>query len=199
MSPGKRCELCDDGFFGDPLGQNGPVRVCRACKCSDNIDPNAVGNCNRESGECLKCIYNTDGFFCDRCKEGFYGNALATNAADKCKRKRVFFLLDSDLTPQPPDRCSRPCLGPQPAPALRSVRWAEAPAALRSPVSVSVSPTWPSATAAPVSPDSSTCTAATAASGQLLPVSPSQAPTSDWMFPPFVPSAPSHSSLPPQV
>uniref|UniRef100_A0AAQ5ZVV7 Laminin subunit gamma-1 n=1 Tax=Amphiprion ocellaris TaxID=80972 RepID=A0AAQ5ZVV7_AMPOC len=82
---GKRCELCDDGFFGDPLGQSGPVRACRACKCSDNIDPNAVGNCNRETGECLKCIYNTDGFFCDRCKEGFYGNALAANSADKCK------------------------------------------------------------------------------------------------------------------
>ncbi|KAM7399997.1 hypothetical protein PAMA_004607 [Pampus argenteus] len=82
---GKRCELCDDGFFGDPLGQNGPVRACRACKCSDNIDLNAVGNCNRETGKCLKCIYNTDGFFCDRCKDGFYGSALASNPADKCK------------------------------------------------------------------------------------------------------------------
>ncbi|XP_053739856.1 laminin subunit gamma-1 [Synchiropus splendidus] len=82
---GKRCELCDDGFFGDPLGQSGPVRACRACKCSDNIDPNAVGNCDRVTGECLKCIYNTDGFFCDRCRDGFYGNALATNPADKCK------------------------------------------------------------------------------------------------------------------
>ncbi|XP_061549216.1 laminin subunit gamma-1 [Phycodurus eques] len=79
---GKRCELCGDGFFGDPLGEGGPVRACRACKCSDNIDPNAVGNCDRETGECLKCIYNTDGFFCDRCRDGFYGNALA---ADKCK------------------------------------------------------------------------------------------------------------------
>lgn len=86
-SPGKRCELCDDGFFGDPLGGAGPVRACRACKCSDNIDPNAVGNCDRETGECLKCIYSTAGFFCDRCKDGYYGNALAANAADKCKRK----------------------------------------------------------------------------------------------------------------
>ncbi|KAM4556041.1 laminin subunit gamma-1 [Fundulus diaphanus] len=82
---GKRCELCDDGFFGDPLGQNGPARACRACQCSNNIDPNAVGNCNRETGECLKCIYNTDGFFCDRCKAGFYGNAQASNPDDKCK------------------------------------------------------------------------------------------------------------------
>uniref|UniRef100_A0A672NPD1 Laminin subunit gamma-1 n=1 Tax=Sinocyclocheilus grahami TaxID=75366 RepID=A0A672NPD1_SINGR len=82
---GKRCELCDDGFFGDPLGENGLGRACRACSCNNNIDPNAVGNCNRESGECLKCIYNTAGVFCDRCKEGFYGDARAANVADKCK------------------------------------------------------------------------------------------------------------------
>lgn len=83
--PGKRCELCDDGYFGDPLGRNGPVRLCRLCQCNDNIDPNAVGNCNRLTGECLKCIYNTAGFYCDRCKDGYFGNALAPNPADKCK------------------------------------------------------------------------------------------------------------------
>eukprot|EP00069_Balaena_mysticetus_P017286 bmy_10504T0 len=82
---GKRCELCDDGYFGDPLGRNGPVRLCRLCQCNDNIDPNAVGNCNRLTGECLKCIYNTAGFYCDRCKDGFFGNPLAPNPADKCK------------------------------------------------------------------------------------------------------------------
>ncbi|XP_011359503.1 laminin subunit gamma-1 isoform X1 [Pteropus vampyrus] len=82
---GKRCELCDDGYFGDPLGRNGPVRLCRLCQCNDNIDPNAVGNCNRLTGECLKCIYNTAGFYCDRCKNGFFGNPLAPNPADKCK------------------------------------------------------------------------------------------------------------------
>nr|XP_056701417.1 laminin subunit gamma-1 [Euleptes europaea] len=82
---GKRCELCDDGYFGDPLGENGPVRLCRLCQCSDNIDPNAVGNCNRLTGECLKCIYNTVGFYCDRCKDGFFGNPLAPNPEDKCK------------------------------------------------------------------------------------------------------------------
>ncbi|XP_069794299.1 laminin subunit gamma-1 isoform X1 [Narcine bancroftii] len=82
---GKRCELCDDGYYGDPLGEEGPVRVCKPCHCSDNIDPNAVGNCNRLTGECLKCIYNTDGFFCDKCKDGFYGNALNPIPSEKCK------------------------------------------------------------------------------------------------------------------
>ncbi|XP_078499309.1 laminin subunit gamma-1 [Lissotriton helveticus] len=82
---GKRCELCDDGFFGDPLGESGPARVCRACNCNENIDTNAVGNCDRLTGECLKCIYNTAGFYCDRCRNGFFGNPLAPIPEEKCK------------------------------------------------------------------------------------------------------------------
>ncbi|XP_018430707.1 PREDICTED: laminin subunit gamma-1 [Nanorana parkeri] len=82
---GKRCELCDDGYFGDPLGQNGAPRPCRACDCNTNIDPNAVGNCDRLTGECLKCIYNTAGFYCDRCRDGFYGNPLGPTPDQKCK------------------------------------------------------------------------------------------------------------------
>lgn len=61
------------------------MRLCRQCRCNGNIDPNAVGNCHRLSGECLKCIYNTAGFYCDRCRPGFYGDPLAPNPADKCK------------------------------------------------------------------------------------------------------------------
>lgn len=61
------------------------MRLCRLCQCNDNIDPNAVGNCNRLTGECLKCIYNTAGFYCDRCKSGFFGNPLAPSPADKCR------------------------------------------------------------------------------------------------------------------
>ncbi|KAM4642244.1 laminin subunit gamma-1 [Discoglossus pictus] len=82
---GKRCELCDDGYFGDPLGESGAPRQCRICECNKNTDPNAVGNCDRLTGECLKCIYNTGGFYCDRCREGFYGNALAPNPDLKCR------------------------------------------------------------------------------------------------------------------
>ncbi|KFQ19837.1 Laminin subunit gamma-1, partial [Merops nubicus] len=82
---GKRCELCDDAYFGDPLGASGAARPCRLCQCNDNIDPNAVGNCDRLTGECLKCIYNTAGFYCDRCKDGFFGNPLAPDPADKCR------------------------------------------------------------------------------------------------------------------
>ncbi|GFG33810.1 hypothetical protein Cfor_03510 [Coptotermes formosanus] len=64
---GPRCDLCSDGYYGDPTGRFGPVRVCLPCDCNQNVDPNAVGNCNRTTGECLKCIYNTGGRECDQC------------------------------------------------------------------------------------------------------------------------------------
>ncbi|XP_037654235.1 laminin subunit gamma-3 isoform X2 [Choloepus didactylus] len=82
---GRHCELCDDGFFGDPLGLSGSPQPCRPCQCSGNVDPNAMGNCDPISGHCLQCLYNTTGAHCERCQEGFYGSALAPRPADKCK------------------------------------------------------------------------------------------------------------------
>ncbi|POI28520.1 hypothetical protein CIB84_007730 [Bambusicola thoracicus] len=81
---GKRCELCDDGFFGDPLGQRGPVRPCVPCQCHGNVDLNAVGNCDSISGRCLRCLHNTTGEQCHQCRPGFYGDALAPSPAGKC-------------------------------------------------------------------------------------------------------------------
>ncbi|XP_063263813.1 laminin subunit gamma-2 [Prinia subflava] len=78
---GANCEYCADGYFGDPAAS----QPCQPCRCNGNVEPNAVGNCDRRSGECLKCIHNTAGFHCDRCKDGFFGNPLAPDPADKCR------------------------------------------------------------------------------------------------------------------
>jgi len=78
--------MCADGFYGDPL-KNLP---CQACQCNGNIDRNAVGNCNRTTGECLKCIYNTKGLNCQSCKPGHYGNPLSPNQSDKCQPCNCF-------------------------------------------------------------------------------------------------------------
>ncbi|NXD87511.1 LAMC2 protein, partial [Halcyon senegalensis] len=78
---GTNCEYCADGYYGDPVAS----RPCQPCRCNGNVEPNAVGNCDRRTGECLKCIYNTAGFYCDRCKDGFFGNPLAPDPADKCR------------------------------------------------------------------------------------------------------------------
>ncbi|ELV12685.1 Laminin subunit gamma-3 [Tupaia chinensis] len=81
---GRRCEICDDGFFGDPLGLSGVPQPCHRCQCSGNVDPNAVGNCDPLSGRCLRCLHNTTGAHCERCQDGFHGSALAPGPADKC-------------------------------------------------------------------------------------------------------------------
>lgn len=70
LHPGPRCEVCADGHFGDPTGQFGDKQECQECQCNGNVDPNAVGNCDRTTGECLKCIYNTAGGHCDKCLSG---------------------------------------------------------------------------------------------------------------------------------
>lgn len=68
---GSQCDLCSDGYFGDPRGAlSGTVKACLPCVCNHNIDTNAVGNCNRTTGVCLKCIYNTFGESCEQCLPG---------------------------------------------------------------------------------------------------------------------------------
>lgn len=79
---GQHCEICSDGYYGDPLGEFGPKRPCQACDCNRNIDPNAIGYCNRTTGECLKCVYNTGGPHCDRCLPGYFGDALSLPKGD---------------------------------------------------------------------------------------------------------------------
>ncbi|XP_006773026.1 PREDICTED: laminin subunit gamma-2 [Myotis davidii] len=82
---GARCELCAEGYFGDPFGERSPMRPCQPCQCNNNVDPSASGNCDRLTGRCLKCIHNTAGAHCDQCKAGYFGNPLAPNPADKCR------------------------------------------------------------------------------------------------------------------
>jgi len=44
---GHRCEFCENGYYGDPIGHSGEPQPCKLCECNNNTDPNAVGNCNR--------------------------------------------------------------------------------------------------------------------------------------------------------
>ncbi|XP_072016336.1 laminin subunit alpha-2-like [Amphiura filiformis] len=72
---GPKCDRCADGYYGNPME---PGNYCRPCSdvCNGNVDPAAVGNCNTLTGECLRCIGNTMGPTCGKCKEGYYGDAV---------------------------------------------------------------------------------------------------------------------------
>ncbi|XP_070559223.1 laminin subunit beta-1-like [Ptychodera flava] len=70
---GIRCDQCDNNYFGNPLIPGGG---CQNCTCNGNIDPSVPGNCDARTGECLRCLYNTEGYNCEVCKPGYYGNAL---------------------------------------------------------------------------------------------------------------------------
>lgn len=83
-----RCQMCEDGYYGDPLGRSGAARPCERCDCNGNVDPNALGVCDHASGRCLKCLGHTEGRHCERCRRGFYGDALDPSAGKKCKRER---------------------------------------------------------------------------------------------------------------
>ncbi|XP_022246631.1 laminin subunit alpha-2-like, partial [Limulus polyphemus] len=69
---GKKCERCVDGFFGNPLV---PGSICQPCDCNGNVE-RKPGFCDRFTGQCLKCLYNTRGWNCEECLEGHYGDAF---------------------------------------------------------------------------------------------------------------------------
>ena len=73
---GVRCDQCDINYFGNPLVPGG---TCDACFCNDNIDPNMPGSCDASTGECLRCLYNSEGYNCEFCKPGFFGDATRQN------------------------------------------------------------------------------------------------------------------------
>ena len=93
---GTRCDQCKDGHFGDPVASLGSVQPCQKCNCSSNIDLNAIGNCDTLTGECFKCKNFTNGFNCETCESGYYGDAVSgdhpkcqtcicnTNGTNKC-------------------------------------------------------------------------------------------------------------------
>lgn len=69
-----------------------PGESCVLCNCSGNVDPSEAGHCDSVTGECLRCIGNTDGAHCERCADGFYGDAVA---AKNCRGEFMGFEVES--------------------------------------------------------------------------------------------------------
>uniref|UniRef100_A0A3Q3DYJ8 Laminin, gamma 2 n=1 Tax=Hippocampus comes TaxID=109280 RepID=A0A3Q3DYJ8_HIPCM len=68
--PADETQTCSNGW-----------QLCRPCQCNGNIDVSVAGSCDRTSGECLKCVNNTMGRFCEICLPNFYRR----NLNDACR------------------------------------------------------------------------------------------------------------------
>ncbi|XP_022704300.1 laminin subunit beta-2-like isoform X2 [Varroa jacobsoni] len=75
---GEKCDECENNFYGDPTR---PGDGCRPCECNGNIDLSLEGNCDPVTGDCLRCLYNSEGIHCERCKEGHWKNGTR---CDEC-------------------------------------------------------------------------------------------------------------------
>uniref|UniRef100_H2ZS58 Laminin subunit alpha-1 n=1 Tax=Latimeria chalumnae TaxID=7897 RepID=H2ZS58_LATCH len=78
---GPRCERCANGYHGNPSIPGG---LCTLCDCSSNVNPSEPDHCDAITGECLKCIGNTSGRHCERCADGYYGDAVIAKNCLAC-------------------------------------------------------------------------------------------------------------------
>ncbi|KAK9516043.1 hypothetical protein VZT92_024005 [Zoarces viviparus] len=94
---GSRCDECSPGYHGNPGDVGGQ---CQPCQCNSNIDMLDPESCDARTGECLHCLYHSEGNACQSCKHGYYGNALLQDC-----RKCVCNQLGSDSSscPSPGD------------------------------------------------------------------------------------------------
>ncbi|XP_069831051.1 laminin subunit alpha-2 isoform X3 [Dendropsophus ebraccatus] len=78
---GLRCDRCADGYFGQPLLPGGS---CKPCQCNDNLDLSAPGCCDSETGACRICKPGVAGEYCNKCAEGYFGDALGPRGCQAC-------------------------------------------------------------------------------------------------------------------
>ncbi|XP_032036850.1 laminin subunit alpha-1 [Aythya fuligula] len=79
---GFQCERCANGYYGNPLV---PGQSCAPCECNGNVDPQEDGHCDTVTGQCLKCVGNTAGDHCEKCADGYYGDAVAEKSCRACE------------------------------------------------------------------------------------------------------------------
>ena len=73
---GTSCEDCGDGYYR--VSVPGMYKgTCEPCNCRGH-----ASTCDKETGVCDNCVHFTEGDQCDRCIEGYFGDATQGTAYD---------------------------------------------------------------------------------------------------------------------
>ena len=75
---GQFCEKCSPGFTRS-VPNGGPFSTCVPCACNNHSVTPVV--CDSETGAC-NCTDNTAGVKCEKCADGYFGNALLGTASE---------------------------------------------------------------------------------------------------------------------
>lgn len=75
---GQNCNKCENGYYNSDS-------ICIKCQCHGHVDPMKTPKiCKPESGECINCLHNTTGFWCENCLEGY-----VRDLEENCIKKEV--------------------------------------------------------------------------------------------------------------
>ncbi|XP_054582904.1 multiple epidermal growth factor-like domains protein 9 isoform X2 [Eptesicus fuscus] len=75
---GQNCNKCENGYYNYDS-------ICMKCQCHGHVDPIKTPKiCKPESGECINCLHNTTGFWCENCLEGY-----VRDLEENCIKKEV--------------------------------------------------------------------------------------------------------------
>ena len=89
---GKWCEECVNGWHGNLTD---PRDACKPCNCSGNLDPHERHSCHPVTGACQKCLPNTSGLHCEKCADGYHGDAVGAKGCTSDVKSKFFIINQS--------------------------------------------------------------------------------------------------------
>ncbi|XP_027406461.1 multiple epidermal growth factor-like domains protein 9 [Bos indicus] len=97
---GQNCNDCNHGYYNSDS-------ICVECQCHGHVDPVKTPRvCEPESGECISCLHNTTGFWCENCLDGYdrdlEGNCITKEVIVPTPEGSTILVSNASLTTSVP-------------------------------------------------------------------------------------------------